>query len=340
MFDEGDDLASWEPHKDFMRNSQRVRQPQDEVGIARDIMLDVGYARGTWSIQDRRLPRHWYDPERSGHGIDFRRVESEDGSMRHFLHFYTYDQEGQPQWYIANATLSEDMVFESSLDLVTWNDQRSPAAQIDPSRSGEIRLDLDPPIDHPACADRRGYDPAGNEKWLFAVLDFNLPDGSGTWCLEPLRFGREPAFPQEGSGSWYAADPADSGWGLSVMTRNYGPRPIINTVVYYYDEAGEPTWAIGVAGADYMLPYGSVGDGVEIDMLHVNGFCRTCEPTSTEMLPAGTLRLRINEQSFEPSSGNQIMLLDVADHGEVGGRWLRENIGIRLLSSPHPNMSQ
>lgn len=338
MYQDGDELAAWEPGKDFMRRSQFVREPQDKVGVTRDIMLDVGYARGTWSIQDRRLPRHWYDPERSGHGLDFRRVERENGSMQHFLHFYTYDSEDNPEWYVATGELSDRMVFESTLDYVTWQEGRNPRAQADPTQSGQIRLDLDPPVDHPACKERRGHDPNGNEKWLFAVLEFDLPDGSGTWCLEPLRFGREPAFPQEGSGSWYSADASDSGWGLSVMTRNFGPRPIINSVVYYYDEAGDPTWAIGVEGGDHTLPYGAVGNGVEIDMQHVHGFCRTCEPTATPTEPAGTLQIQINGQSA--ADNNQIMLLDLMDRGPVGGHWHRENVEIQLLSSQHPKMAQ
>lgn len=340
MFDEGDELASWAPNKDFMRQIQIARQPQEEVGIARDMLLDLGYARGTWSIQDRRLPRHWFDPDRSGHGLDFRRVERADGSMLHFLHFYTYDSGGNPEWYIATAELDDRMVFEGTLDYVTWDESRSPVAEVDPSRSGTIRLDLDPPIDHPACAQRRSYHPSGNDKWLFAVLDFDLPDGTGTWCLEPLQFGREPAFPHEGSGSWFSDDPADSGWGLSVMTRNYGPRPIINTVVYYYDAAGEPTWSIGTGGGDYSLPYGSIASGVDIEMLHVHGFCRTCEPVATPVEPAGVMRIRISEQATESHSGNRIEWLDLNDRGPAGGHWSRENVGIRLLSSPHPNMSQ
>jgi len=340
MFQEGDELAQWEEGKDFMRQSQRVRDYQPEVGVARDILLDVGYARGTWSIQDRRLPRHWYDPERSGHGLDFRRVEREDGSMQHFLHFYTYDEDGNPEWYIATDVLNKRAEFESTLDYVTWDDSQSPAAQVVPERSGTVRLDLDPPIDHPACAERRAHDPDGNEKWLFAVLEFDLPDGSGTWCLEPLQFGREPAFPQEGSGSWYAADPEDSGWGLSVMTRNYGPRPIINTVVYYYDADGEPTWAIGTEGASYDLPYGTIGNGVDIELLHVDGFCRTCEPEELGTTTAGTLQIQLNSQNMDADPNNQIVLLDVADQGPVGGNWRRENVGIKLLSSPHPQMSQ
>jgi len=340
MGEEGDELAQWEEGKDYMRDRAFGRDYQPEVGVARDILLDVGYARGTWSIQDRRLPRHWYDPERSGHGVDFRRVEREDGSMQHFLHFYSYDEDGNPEWYVATDELNDRAEFEATLDYVTWDENRSPAAQVVPEQSGTVHLDLDPAIDHPACAHRREHDPDGNEKWLFAVLEFDLPDGSGTWCLEPLKFGREPAFPQEGSGSWFAADPGDSGWGLSVMTRNYGPRPIVSTVVYYYDAAGDPTWAIGVEGEDYSLPYGSVGNGVEIDMQHVNGFCRTCEAVPPSVEPAGTLQIQINSQSMETDPNNQIILLDVNDRGPVGGNWQRENVGIKLVSSPHPRMSQ
>src|SRR5699024_11531973 len=81
-------------------------------GVSKDILADLGYARGTRAVQDRLLPRHWYDPARSGHGIDFRRVEHQDRSMTHFLHFYPYDESGQPRGYMASGTVDRQAVFE------------------------------------------------------------------------------------------------------------------------------------------------------------------------------------------------------------------------------------
>ena len=341
MRDDGDELADWAGHEDYMRPGGSGRQVA-QTRVSADILADIGYARGTWSIQERRLPRHWLDPERSGHGIDLRRVEQEDGSMVHFLHFYTYDADGHPEWYLASGVVDEEMVLEGELLYMTYEAGSEPPQQIDPGRSGTFRLDLDPAFDDPACAERRPLTPDGVDQWLFATFEWELPNpgDSGTWCLEPIEFGDLPAFPEEGSGSWYAADDGDVGWGLSVLTRNRGPRPIVNAVVYYYDADGEPTWAWGLAGGDYMLPYGSLGNGVEIDMLHFTGFCRTCEPVQPTTETAGVLRLQLNEQTTDAHTFNRVELLDLTHPGPAGGHWLREDVGIKLLSSPHPAMFQ
>lgn len=330
MFRNYDDLAGWRPEREVM---QQGGSRSISFGVSRDILADLGYATGTRAVQDRLLPRHWYDPERSGHGVDFRRVEHADGSMTHFLHFYTYDESGQPRWYAASGEVDREAVFEASLDRVTWDEQRSPKAQVDHDASGWVRLDLDPSLDDSVCSQRRDAHP---DEWLHAVFEWELAGESGAWCLVPLEFGRLPAFPEEGSGSWYAAAPEDSGWGLSVMTRNHGPRPIINTVVYYYDADGEPTWALGVAGAGGMLPYGSLGEGVTIDMTHFEGYCRGCEPFQPTAVPIGEMRIRIEGQAS--AMDNRIESLEL-EHPD-GSPWHRDDIDIQLLSSPHPDMHQ
>lgn len=333
MRERGDDLAEWPDHREVM---QQGGSSSVSFGVAQDIFADLGYASNTWSIQDRRLPRHWFDPERSGHGIDFRRIEHDDGSMTHFMHFYTFDSEGQPRWYIAAGEIDREAIFDAELELVTYDRDRSPPQQPDAARSGNIRLDLDPPIDHPACQSRREANP---DAWLYAVMDWELDGETGSWCLEPVQFGDLPAFPVEASGSWYAgAD--DTGWGLSVITRNYGPRPIINTVLYYYDADGEPTWSWGVAGGERMLSYASVRDGVEVDLLHFEGFCRHCEPVEIETESAGSLRLRLADPAMEANGENWLEWLDVTVPGPVGGSWHREDVELMLLSSPHPDMYQ
>ena len=341
---DGDDLAAWEPQADYMRPGGSG-WPTAGTGIARDILADVGYARGTWSIQDRRLPRHWHDPDRPGHAIDMRRIERDGGVLRptrHFLHFYTFDEDGHPEWYVAIGTIDDEMVLEGELLYVTYDPDRRPPQQVEPARSGTFRLDLDPAFDHPACADRRPLTREGIDEWLFATFEWDLPNpgDSGTWCLEPYQFGDLPAFPEEGSGSWFAPEDRHAGWGMSVLSRNHGPRPIIKVLTHYYDALGEPTWARGVAGDDLMLPYGSLGQGVEMEKLHIHGYCRSCQPVALQTQVAGTLRLRINQQTAALHSGNHIELLELTDQGPNGGDWIREDLGIRLISSPHPSMFQ
>ncbi|MFU8831921.1 MAG: hypothetical protein ACNA7J_07155 [Wenzhouxiangella sp.] len=331
----GDELASWAPQADYMRPGGSGFRDAKGPGVAADILADVGYARGTWSIQDRRLPRQWFDRSRSGHGIDMRRIERADGSMVHFLHFYTYDANGEPEWYLAAGDL-QGVVFDAPLHYVTYADGREPRQQVDESRSGRIRINLDPPVDHPVC---ESVFQADDSVWLAALVEWELPGESDAWCVEPIEFGDLPAFPVEASGSWFAGDD-DTGWGFSLLTRNRGPRPITNAIVYYYDAVGDPTWSWGVTGSAGEDPYGVVATGVELEMLHLRGFCRTCAPRPVVPETNGHLRLRLEEPSMDLTGRNWIESMEVEDLGPFGGRWARENIEIRLLSSPHPEMFQ
>jgi hypothetical protein len=276
------------------------------------------------------LPRHFSDPDRSGHGIDLRRVELPDGGFRHFLYFYTYDATGRPEWYLATTEPTPDYQLSGSLDYVTFP-AGTDAPTIDPERGGTFTLDLDPPIDHPACADQAQHGPDGSTQWGFAVFEWTLDGESDTWCVRPVQFGDQPAWPVEASGSWYSADPEDSGWGLSIITRNQGPRPIINAIAYHYDENGLPTWSWGVAGGDYSKPYAAVRDGISIDMLQFDGFCRTC-PAEIDSSRVGTLDIRF------PADDRGVIDSFAVDG--PAGAWSRTDADLRLLSSPHPEMFQ
>lgn len=61
---------------------------------------------------------------------------------------------------------------------------------------------------------------------------FQEGDGLAQWEECRATCARTRWYPQEGASSWYAADREHSSWGLSVMMSNYGPPPIINTIVY------------------------------------------------------------------------------------------------------------
>src|SRR5699024_8450957 len=154
-----DDLASWgEPQ--LMSPFGSGRDVMD-IGVARDVLLDVGYAVGKRAVRDPLLPRHLSDPDRSGHGLDLRRVELPDGGYRHFLYFYTYDEDGRPEWYLAVTEPSADYTLSGELEYVTFPDGAD-GPQKDPGRSGTFTLDLDPALDHPACTDQRQYGPEGS----------------------------------------------------------------------------------------------------------------------------------------------------------------------------------
>lgn len=309
------------------------------VGIARDMLKDSGLGDDFRSFQDRRLPRHWFDPTRSGHGIDMRRVEFPNGAMTHFVHFYTYNHSGEPEWFMAIGDVNDEQVFSAALEYYTYDPNRNPQQQANPARQGWITMDLDPPLDHPTCREARAYNEAiSSEGIIFAVVDWELDGETGSWCMQPLRFGDLPGMANDVTGSWMAADDNDGGWGLSILHRNYGPSPILFSVIYYYDASGNPVWASGSAGAGRDLPFDSITQGVEVELIHINGFCRTCSPSSLDILPAGHLRLRIGEPDFGTNTSNWIESLHVENLGSGAGSWSRQNVGIKLLSSPNPSM--
>jgi len=337
----GDHLAQWDDAPGAGGIMRSVTGADRRMGITRDVLLDFGFATRTLAVRERRLPRHLFDPDRSGHGIDLRRVERPDGTMAHFLHFYTYDANGDPEWYMAVGEVDDEMVLEADLDYITYDVQRAPPMQADSSRQGTIRLDLDPPLDHPTCQARRDPNDIANLLEItHVVVDWAIDGESGSWCMQPLRFGDLQPFPVDVSGSWFPSDPAEVGWGLSINNRHIGPRPILNTILYYYGADGLPTWAWGVVGATGDLAYGSVQSGVEIEMLHFEGFCRSCPPILVQGQVAGFIRLNLNDPVMAPGGANLIEAMEITNHGPGGGTWNRSHIPLMLLSSPHPNMGQ
>ena len=336
----GDDWAQWRDAPEsggLMRGTVGV----GEVGLMRAMLKDMGLDPSIGVYRDARLPRLLFDPSYNGHGVDFRRIVFPDGSMAHFLHFYTYDADGDPVWYMAIGQLDETGVFEADLDWFTYEAGRNPPQQADPARRGRIRLDFYPSRQHPACGPRLhpNYE-RGTLRKRHIAMDWTINGESGQWCLQPLIAGDMAAMPVDVTGSWYAEDPNDVGWGFTVLNRHFGPRPILNTILYYYDANGQPTWAWGVTGGNGEQPYGAVQAGVDIEMLHFRGYCRTCPAVAVDPTVAGHLRLRLGDPTGPNAAQNFIESLQITNHGPGGGTWNRENIGLQPLSSPNPVMLQ
>jgi hypothetical protein len=335
-----DFLANWRDVPDrggVMRSTNNIWGP---AAISRDFLLDAGFAEGGFrSFRERTLPRHLFDPRKNGHGLDFRRIELPEGDMIHFLYFYTYDQHGDPEWYLAVGEVDDGMIFEASLGYVTYDAGRTPPQQVDESRHGWVRLDLDPPLDHPSCLELREPDsPYSSPDIIYMVMDWEIEDEADSWCLVTPRFGDLPGLPYDMTGSWFASDPDDDGWGFTIIHRNLGPMPILNTVLYYYDAEGKPAWSWGIGGAALDLPAHAVKEGVEFDKFHYTGYCRTCEAQPIGVDVAGHIRIRLFNPTMLPDSSNVVESMEIQNMGPNGGRWDRYDAGIRLLGSPNPSM--
>lgn len=314
-----------------------------EWGPSLAVVRDLGWRPGEGALRDTRLPRQWFDTNRDGHGFDIRRIDRGDGTFVHFLHFYTYDQAGDPEWYLAISELEGARFFEGTLGFYTYKEGRVPPQQIDPARSGHIRIDFRPPFDHPACWDRRqqGLErPFQVGEFLFAVVDWELNGESGQWCVQPLAFGDQPAWPTDATGTWANSDLGDDGWGMSVVHKNFGAWPILVSILYYYDAEGNPTWAWGATGTDHRSPFRATEQMMDIEKYHFRGYCRTCAKQPLQPTPNGSMRIRFGSPDMLPNGSNLIESLRLEDFGPGGGRWDRDNIQIKLLSSPNPSIAR
>ncbi len=156
----------------------------------------------------------WYNPARSGHGLD---VQFAGETLA--VTWYTYATDGTPTWYLAVAAFAGN---SWSADLQRY---ALPAAGQSPvgSSAGSITL---------AFADAE-----------HAELRWTIDGAAGSEPIERFRFGPRTRSALH-TGLWF--DPADSGWGLSLDSQG----GVTTVVVYFYDGDGAPRWVLGVLGAD------------------------------------------------------------------------------------------
>ncbi|MEM9596745.1 MAG: S8 family serine peptidase [Acidobacteriota bacterium] len=193
----------------------------DFPGLLETVKLTVTDADG-WTHQAVEMfslfqqpnvtPRagHWYNPDRSGHGISFYR----NGADQYVLTWYTYLPDGTPIWYLSDAAVkTRGATWTAPLyKVVTWN-----GASTTPEVVGRVRLSFDDPRD----------------AWF-------------AWTLNGESGGERFRFHHGGSGAgglWYA--PSSPGWGLTVDDGySHGVRTMISAVTFYEDS--EPRWVQGV----------------------------------------------------------------------------------------------
>lgn len=246
-----------------------------------------------------------YDPAKDGHGLDFQRAGD-----TYFVVFYTYNDDGDPEWYLAIGSLDNN-VFRGDLYRFTYD------ANDSPPQTGEIvgvaTLEFNVTTDNAPCDD--GFDRSGAVS--LARFDWTIDGEHGAWCVIPLIVGGAPPDP-DFTGHWFAGD-ADQGWGLTI----YQQHPVLFAVLYYYDGDGNPRWTLGF-DTDFV-------NGDVLDMLHFQGYCRACAFfQQTQVI--GPLTLDLVNPSQLPV-GNKAAI-NVTYPGPEGGVWQRPDAMIQLLSDP------
>lgn len=154
----------------------------------------------------------WWNPARSGHGLEVARV----GDVL-AITWYTYTQDGKPTWYQAAAPFSGSE-WQGELRRYRWNGSVASSEAV-----GSARLSF--------ASDRS------------ATFSWTLPSSNGSEPMQPLTVGTTSES-QAPTAAWYP--PAESGWGVSFGRQS----EVAFGLVFFYDSAGEPTWGLAAGGFD------------------------------------------------------------------------------------------
>ncbi len=285
-----------------------------------DGLLDIFFNGKTYF--SRNLPFYTglsYDPSHSGHGFSIENV----GEEQFFTVFYTYDNEGFPEWYTNLGVFenpredywtirSEDLYSLVRTEYDYGNNIAIP--NTNNSYKGLIR--------HDSCSEVYGE---MNIYYEIGVNSFGIPLSKDRWCSQPIvDYYQRPQ--EDFSGLWWAGGD-DSGWGWSISLVERDETTDLVLVLYYYDAQGNPRWLIGQKSGFVK------GQEITLDMNRVKGYSRQSTPTDLTFTPTGSISLTLNEASNNLSKAG-VMSIDVSYLGFEGGNWVRNNIPIALFSTP------
>ena len=147
----------------------------------------------------------WYDPARSGHGIDF----YVNGEGDYTLFWYTYTEDGTPTWYLSDSEPMLLATWSATLYRATWN-----GSSTELSPRGTVSLT---------------FDDDGRRAWFEGQVGDQLPRKD---LFEFLHGGSGR------SGFWIPSE--EEGWGVQISDAD---GTMVATVAFY--ENGQPRWVQG-----------------------------------------------------------------------------------------------
>jgi YVTN family beta-propeller protein len=148
----------------------------------------------------------WYNPARSGHGIDLQFA----GDMQ-FVTWYTYNDDGTPTWYQAVGPRANPWTAE--LRRLTWNGTTAVAGIV-----GELRMNF--------------------SDAAHTSFEWRLGSRSGSEAFAAQLGVYTPSNPNR-NGTWFHA--GEPGWGMSLYTGG----DLRVAIMYFYDANQQPRWVLG-----------------------------------------------------------------------------------------------
>jgi hypothetical protein len=297
-----------------------------------DILLTNVYNREKFSCDScvnsgniRPLKGSWYDPKYNGHGFIIEYAGRDD---LYYSMFYTYDEDGMPEWYLSytflengvlNDAFEPDTLQKPKYDYAIDPEQGFPLIP-DPGLSdGRLRIDFNNQVarNHSACQD-------GTERNLdqVALAQWRINNEQQTWCIQPIVSNENKAEPDFGN-AWYAGD-NDEGWGISVVHA----KNTTQSYLFYYDGDGNSRWAL----AD--KPGLTSGEDYNTGFFQVQGYPRDGIRQDLQFNQIGTLRYNLRNTLQDLNTDGDADF-DVTYDGIEGGHWQRQGIPVKTLMQAH-----
>jgi YVTN family beta-propeller protein len=179
----------------------------DGLGDARELAQGSNPADAA-STTPRLAAGLWFNPQRSGHGID---LQYGVGGMA--ATWYTYEDDGTPVWYQAVAPVANP--WQAVLNRFTRDPQ---SGRANAQAIGNMTLHL---------VDAR-----------HATFEWQIGTRSGQESIVPVAPTPTQPVPDR-TGLWYV--PGDGGWGLTIANEGSSA----GVVVYFYDDTQQPRWVTG-----------------------------------------------------------------------------------------------
>lgn len=244
----------------------------------------------------------FFAPDRPGNGLVSHIIPRGVPGLppQFFGMWYTGEQNRQSSWLVVQGDLVENQVRAPVLRFV--RDTASPTWSVSSTVVGQAEVSL---LD----ADRLAFSWQLGDQWHAEILDQLF-----------LTNGAEPGTPDR-TGAWFW--PPESGWGLTVDSFRQNNIEQDFTLVYLYDDAGQPRWT---------LTQQPVADTGLLPTLMAEVHCPGCPwlDINPTLQVVGSLQRRYDS----PTQGN--LSMDVVFPAPLPGSWQRSNVPIIILTQPRP----
>ncbi len=267
--------------------------PVNPFGTKVNLSLNVE-SQSQNSIADI-TPGHYYNPDRSGHGVFIDHARDE-----WFMMWYTYLEDGSPVWYISDPQPRSATSWSASLRRVSWDGVQTHSVVV-----GEVTVN------------GQGIDPVSGVE----TFSFNYTIDGFAGSERMYRLGSAGCVANSGqnldvSGHWFS--PSKSGFGYSVQI----DAPSIQELVaaYVYDEKGYARWLYGQAPLS--LP------GVGMDLYQLTGSCPSCSYLPSTAQRVGVFSRNYGLNTIERAGVDAIMA------GAAAGVWSEDRPVSPLSAAP------